>query len=350
MNIKKKTLSLLLALTFMFGALPPFNFLIEKVYAADSGGTVTVYAGDPISNSTINYDGRNIGAGAYIVVDGVQYPAYCVDPNLPGAEGHPNKQYPINITGTNMAPMVATVLHNSYPYVTREDIKARYPGMTDAQIYAATKAAIRAVAEQSAHRYPDDDLWDGDPQTVAFARYLINLARLVPGDVPQSAIYGTNYAQNPATVVVPVRWGQTAEAVFDNQPHTSIEVTKINSKTNQPVAGAVFTLTHLESGKTWTLTTLAGGRAVVSNIPAGQYTIQEIYVPEPLILNNKVVNIQINNDKVNSYTAANDEKPKVTVEKYDEKTGQLLPGAEFRLERIDGAWQTEFMNTTGTVS
>lgn len=70
-------------------------------------------------------------------------------------------------------------------------------------------------------------------------------------------------------------------------------------------------------------------------------------MPEPLILNSTVVNIQIDNDKVNKYTVINDEKPIVTVEKYDEKTGQLLGGAEFRLERIDGAWQTEFMNTTG---
>ena len=38
---------------------------------------------------------------------------------------------------------------------------------------------------------------------------------------------GENYALNPATVVIPVRWGQLAEAVFDNQPHTSLEVTNL---------------------------------------------------------------------------------------------------------------------------
>ncbi len=36
-------------------------------------------------------------------------------------------------------------------------------------------------------------------------------------------------------------------------------------------------------------------------------------------------------------------QPIITLEKYDEKTGELLGGAEFRLEQIDSAFQTEFM-------
>ena len=669
MKIKKTAVSLVLALISILNVFPSLNFLSPAmtVFAADAYDPhyMMVYGGDTIGTDVINYDGHSIGPGAYIIVEGVQYPAFCVDTALLGADKHQDGMYPVNMSGTNMSATVSTVLHNSVPYTSKADILTRFPGLTDLQIYAATKAAIRAVAEQSESQFPNDDLWNGDPQTVAFAKYLITLAKSNPGDIPKSAIYGTvgsarldnddffilstkaqatnyslfgdtkikftipstapagtvitfedgtpipasgvdnatqihikvpkssvpegtsgsfdvkvdmninsyvalfgipvnasdidkyqryeislpnqpvsftipmsyfsepkeeddepalgglqivkydnvtaklaagaifevkgldasnktilfqvqasagavvpsvengavvkvgngtvsvdgipvgkyqiteltpppnydispdgltsqivevqdseiatvypqvmfrnnpfgklkitkidavtgqsvagatlrirnevagiditrttdssgvinlidlpqgnysvtevnagaNYELSPRTVVVPVRWGQLAEAVFDNEPHTSLEVMKINSKTNQPVAGAVFTLKQLATGKEWTLTTLASGKAVVSNIPAGNYTVKEIFVPEPLILNSKVVNIQIDNDKVNSYTAVNDENPKVTIEKYDEKTGKLLGGAEFRLERLDGAWQTEFMLTTGT--
>lgn len=73
---------------------------------------------------------------------------------------------------------------------------AKFPGLTDLQIYAATKAAIRAVAEQSADRYPNDNLWDGDEQTVTFAKYLINLAKNATEDAPKSALFGiTNMSE-----------------------------------------------------------------------------------------------------------------------------------------------------------
>jgi uncharacterized surface anchored protein/uncharacterized protein (DUF433 family) len=638
---------------------------------AEATNTVaTVRARATISTSTLNYDGRDIGIEAVMEYNGKEYPAFCVDPVLPGAAGHPNKEYPVTIAGTNNSPRVATVLHNSVPYMSKDDIIARFPGLTDLQIYAATKAAVRAVADQTASQYPNDNLWSGDAQTVAFAKYLIDLAKNATEDMPLAAFYGTtdssevfddgeylvktttvlsstydlaestrirltlsdnapagtiitdaadapiptdgvpnrtpikikvpkasiaagtngsfsvkaeftiasdvilfgvpsdandvenyqryevsipeqtvefsidfpysaaaeipptteptaspiespsvgglrvlkydnvtgelapgavfevqglddgnrhiffqvqasadaaipsvangatvtvgngtvtasglptgkyliteispppNYDMSPdatysrvveveasatATVypqvvfrnnpygklkitkidavtgqpvaniwlrirnpltglditrktdadgiitlddlpqdnyelsetnagsdyepsdvvlVVPIRWGQLSEVTFDNQPHTSLEVTKIDAKTNKPVAGAVFTLKQLATGKEWTLTTLADGKAVANNISAGSYTVREIFVPEPLILDPTIVNIQIDNDKANKYTARNDEKPIVTIEKYDEQSGELIGGAEFRLERLDGAWRTEFM-------
>lgn len=681
-NQKNRFIAVLMAFVTAFGTFLPLSTLLQPftVYAAADPIVVTAYYGFPIPASMINYDGGGIGASAFIEKDGVEYPAFCIDPKLPGVESHTDHEYPIQINGTNMSPQVSTILHNSVPYKPKADILAQFPGLTDQQIYAATKAAVRAVTSPTI--YPNINLWGGDPQTVAYAKFLITLALNNPEDVTEMAKYGTsglsilladenyfyrtttvqssNYPladgtkirlklppnapvgtiitdgndvelpktngyyltdnsgfikikvpkssipdgasgsfeikveltvksdvilfgipikeedigkyqryevsmpeqdysfsiqmgywseptpsepipseptpseptpseptktpevggikivkynnvngelasgavfevkgldaennhilfqvqasagavvpfvengakvtvgngtitvsgisvgkyliteitpppnfdmspdatysrvvevqatsnptvypqvtfrnnpfgnlkitkidavsgqpvagvwlriRNPLTglditrqtgangiitldglpegnyeisetsagsdyelntniLVVPVRWGQLSEAVFKNEPHTSLEVTKIDSKTNKAVAGAMFTLKQLSTGKEWTLTTLADGHAVVDNIPAGNYTIREVYVPEPLILDSSVYNIQINNDKTNQYVARNDEKPIITLEKYDEQTGELLGGAEFRLERLDSAWQTEFM-------
>ena len=123
MNFKKTAMSLLLAFAFVFTSLPPFHFLFQPMtvsaFDIDDVYTVMVYSDVPITTSTINYNGGNIGPGAYIVVDGVQYPAFCVDPLLPGANLHPDGKYPIKVSGTVMNAKVATVLHNSVPYITK---------------------------------------------------------------------------------------------------------------------------------------------------------------------------------------------------------------------------------------
>ncbi|MDR0818456.1 MAG: Cys-Gln thioester bond-forming surface protein [Oscillospiraceae bacterium] len=176
---------------------------------------------------------------------------------------------------------------------------------------------------------------------------IIELGDLPQGNYEVSEVNsGSDYELSDKVLVVPIRWGEVSEAVFNNEPHTSLELSKISAKTNTPVAGAVFKLTELSTGAEWMLTTLSDGRAVQNNIPAGNYTVQEIFVPEPLILDTTVVNIQVDNNKVNKFTFKNDSKPTVTLEKYDEKTGELIGGAEFRLEQLDGVYQTEFMLDT----
>ncbi|MDR1703625.1 MAG: Cys-Gln thioester bond-forming surface protein, partial [Clostridiales bacterium] len=177
---------------------PPAVIKAEEPAAPPSAEDIIVMvkASGAIDTGTIAYDGDNIGKESYIEVDGARYPAFCVDPHLHAAESHPNGQYPVSISGTNLSPMVATVLHNSVPYVTRDTITTQFPGLTDLQIYAATKAAIRAVADQSSSEYSDDSLWTGNAQTVAFAKHLINLARTATEPMPNVAIYGyTGYVE-----------------------------------------------------------------------------------------------------------------------------------------------------------
>ncbi|MDR1210139.1 MAG: Cys-Gln thioester bond-forming surface protein [Clostridiales bacterium] len=180
----KKAIIILFALTALLIGLPAATLLAE-------GPTGVVSAGKTITTAMINYDGDDIGLEAYIEFDGERYPAYCIDPVLPGAAGHPNKEYEVKISGTNNLPKVATILHNSVPYVTKESMLEKFPGLSDIQIYAATKAAVRACAMQTEARYPDDNLWKGDAQTVAFAKYLIDLAKNHTEPLPEIAIYGT---------------------------------------------------------------------------------------------------------------------------------------------------------------
>ncbi len=96
--MRTKLLSAMLALTITFGSIMPFIQRVEpvSVYAdepdADDELTVMVYARDEIPTTTLNYNGKNIGKTSFVELDGVEYPAFCVDPKLHAAEAHPNRQ------------------------------------------------------------------------------------------------------------------------------------------------------------------------------------------------------------------------------------------------------------------
>ena len=91
----KTTISLLTAFIISTGVFLPFSFEFSpiSIFAADGSleKETIVYSGSEIPTDIINYNGRNLGKEAYITIDGERYPTFCVDPLLPGAEGHPIK-------------------------------------------------------------------------------------------------------------------------------------------------------------------------------------------------------------------------------------------------------------------
>lgn len=222
MNTFTKRLGVLMAAITLFTAFAPFGYgKSTVVLAASAVKSVMVQAGVPLPD--LEYDSHSMGKRAFITIEGTEYPAFCVDPNLPGADSHPDSKYPIEINGTNMSAAVATVLHNSYPYVTVASIQAQYIGITELQIYTATKAAVRFVDPQCAHLYGDETLLTGDPQTVKFAKDLIALANSGIGNVPESAIYGpaNTSSVTEETVGSEIFFVRTADVKSSNYPLTS---------------------------------------------------------------------------------------------------------------------------------
>ncbi len=68
------------------------------------------------------------------------------------------------------------------------------------------------------------------------------------------------------------------------------------------------------------------------------YTVTEVFVPEPYVLTGEHQDIRLNGGDNKSLLFANLEMPSITVEKYDEETGEKLPGAQFAIyEQADTA-------------
>ena len=143
------------------------------------------------------------------------------------------------------------------------------------------------------------------------------------------------YVLSNETKVAVLKWGETTEITYENQPKTSLEITKIDSETGTKLDGARFRLKHTTSGAEYFTDATVNGIATVDDLVSGTYTLTEIQAPNGYILNNEPITVVIENDRVNTVTVKNSKKPSITVNKVDSQTKDALSGAKFELWRAE---------------
>jgi uncharacterized repeat protein (TIGR01451 family) len=172
----------------------------------------------------------------------------------------------------------------------------------------------------------------------------ININNLPQGNYEVSEVYApNNYVKSNEKKMVSVVWGETTKVTFENEPKTAIALLKIDTVTGERLEGAIFELTDPQTGAKWTLETFSDGVAYAEDIPAGTYNLTEIHAPEGYILDSAVLTVVLKNNMTNEITLMNSKTPTLIVDKYDEKTGERLGGAEFRLSHKGGVMVEEFM-------
>ena len=79
---------------------------------------------------------------------------------------------------------------------------------------------------------------------------------------------------------VTVKYGETAEVDFENEPYGDLRIEKIDASTGASLAGAKIQIKHIESGATYTGTTGTGGSYTFTELKPGAYEIRELSAPE----------------------------------------------------------------------
>ena len=79
---------------------------------------------------------------------------------------------------------------------------------------------------------------------------------------------------------VTVKYGETAEVDFENEPYGDLRIEKIDASTGASLAGARIQIKHIESGATYTGTTGTGGSYTFTELKPGAYEIRELSAPE----------------------------------------------------------------------
>jgi len=143
---------------------------------------------------------------------------------------------------------------------------------------------------------------------------------------------------------------QTAVVTFENEPLPSLEITKIDGNTGQPLAGAVFRVALDNGSNSFDVQTNNSGKASLDNLPPGTYTVEELTAPPGYVLNSTVEIIMLEPGKQGTVIFTNWSKPGIIIRKFDEGTGLPLPGAQFSVALHGGTIVYEgIVNSSGII-
>lgn len=140
---------------------------------------------------------------------------------------------------------------------------------------------------------------------------------------------------------ITVKPGETVELVFEDKRIEEFTIRKAGSD-GKPIGGVTFVVSTLAGAEVARVTTGADGLAVLTGIQPGSYKVQEISVPDGVILDPTPQTVEVVAGKPTTLTFVNDYEGGLKIVKTVEQTGEPLEGVTFRIEKPDGGLIGEY--------
>ena len=132
---------------------------------------------------------------------------------------------------------------------------------------------------------------------------------------------------------VTVKYGETAEVDFENEPYGDLRIEKIDGATGASLAGAKVQIKHIESGATYTGTTDTGGSYTFTELKPGAYEILELAAPEGWERDPQTYTTTVVTGECVTYTLKNEALPGLKIIKYNRESHETMSGVTFRIWR-----------------
>ena len=132
---------------------------------------------------------------------------------------------------------------------------------------------------------------------------------------------------------VTVKYGETAEVDFENEPYGDLRIEKIDASTGASLAGAKIQIKHIESEATYTGTTATGGSYTFTELKPGAYEIRELSAPEGWERDSQTYTTTVVAGDCVTYTLKNEALPGLKIIKYDRLSHETMSGVTFRIWR-----------------
>ena len=134
----------------------------------------------------------------------------------------------------------------------------------------------------------------------------------------------------------------------------SIVITKVDGETGKVLAGAKFQITNTSTKVTHTVISGSDGKAKVTGLPYGTYTVVEIQSPEGYILDTTAKTTTLSSSNKTVYLTKYNRKIEfgcIKITKKDKSTGKLLAGAEFEIKnKTTGVTYTAVSGSDGVAT
>ena len=129
---------------------------------------------------------------------------------------------------------------------------------------------------------------------------------------------------------------RVVEVKFDNRLRPALKISKTDSQTGKPLAGAKFAVQKTEGSTVSEYITDATGTITINDLDEAIYTVWEVTAPNGYVLNTEHRDIALEWGKVKVLAFTNTKKPSLVIKKYDEGTALPLTGAEFSVAKMGG--------------
>ncbi len=159
------------------------------------------------------------------------------------------------------------------------------------------------------------------------------------------------YIANTVEQNVQLEPNKITELTFLNQRKPSIEILKVDSQTDEPLAGAQIKVEQADGATIGTFVTGTDGKIVLEDMAEGAYVITEIVAPDGYLLDDTHHTIEVSAGETAQITLENVPKPGLEILKVDEDTGAPLIGAKFQISKPDvpGSEQVCMTNDQGII-
>ena len=151
------------------------------------------------------------------------------------------------------------------------------------------------------------------------------------------------YQLNDTLYHVELFEGKDSTLTVENAIKPSLTIIKLDSKTNEPLSGAVFEV-YRDARLVGTYTTNINGEINLRDLRTGTYLVKEVAVDNEHIVNSTPQQIEIdeNSGDTAMLVFLNDQKPYIRLVKLDSTTLEPLSDAVFEVKKTDGSFTKEF--------
>lgn len=158
--------------------------------------------------------------------------------------------------------------------------------------------------------------------------------------VVQEILAPKGYVIDSIAQTIKLKHGETHTLTFYNNPDSGLLITKYDSVTKLPLAGAVFkiinsagTIVGNANGK---YTTDKNGTIHIYDLPTDTYIVQEVSAPAGYVIDSTPQTIKIKYGETHSLEFYNAPQGGLRIVKLDEETRQPIPNVEFEVSKMNG--------------
>ena len=264
--------------------------------------------GEVVTDSTGRATLTNVPSG-YITVTEISVPdGYVLDPT------------PQTKLVTGETPVEFVFENQPYGSILIKKLNAETLNPLSGAIFKVTEADGTLIGENYVSGPDGTVLVSGlDPEKT----YIVSETRAPDGFLISDA---------PKTVTV--KPGETVELVFEDKRIENFTIRKTDTSGN-PMAGVTFKVSKLSGEEIATVTTGADGLAVLTDIEPGSYKVQEIKVPEGVLLDSTPQTVEVKAGEPTTVTFVNKYLREFTIRKVG-SDGKPIANVTFKISTIEG--------------